>query len=335
MMDSTPAGSTASLVFGPVPSRRLGRSLGVNTIPPKVCSYSCAYCQVGRTTSLETERRAFFPPDEVFESVRAKVRDLRARGKRIDFVSLVPDGEPSLDLGLGRCIRLLKTLGIPVAVISNASLLGREDVRAELAAADWVSVKVDAVRERTWRGLNRPHRSLHLADILEGVLAFRSSYAGRLVTESMLVAGRNDRDEDVDAVATFLARLAPAVSYLAVPTRPPADARIRPASTLALTRAHERIGAGGQLVELLAASEGDSFSSTRDPAADLLAITAVHPMRRAAVDGMLARSHAGWEVVRDLLDDGRLAETEYLGETYYLRSFIQERRSKGQANGGG
>jgi wyosine [tRNA(Phe)-imidazoG37] synthetase (radical SAM superfamily) len=325
----------ASLVFGPVPSRRLGRSLGVNTIPPKVCSYSCAYCQVGRTTSLEAERRTFFPAEELFESVRVKVDDLRERGEQLDFVSLVPDGEPTLDLGLGRCIRLLKTLGVPVAVISNASLLGREDVRAELAAADWVSVKIDAVSERTWKGLNRPHRSLVLADILDGVLAFRSSYAGRLVTETMLVAGRNDRDEDVDATAAFLARVAPATAYIAVPTRPPADARVKPASVLVLTRAHERIGAGGQNVELLAASEGDSFSSSGDAAEDLLAITAVHPMRRAAVVGMLARADAGWEVVRGLLDDGRLVETPYAGESWYVRGFIQRRCSEGQTHGGG
>lgn len=324
-----------SLVFGPVPSRRLGRSLGVNTIPHKVCSYSCAYCQVGRTDRFETERRAFHPPEEVFASVRDRVRELRDRGERLDYVSIVPDGEPTLDIGLGRCIELVKTLGIPVAVITNASLLPRRDVRVDLAAADWVSVKVDAVRQRAWKGLNRPHRSLVLEDILEGVRTFRSEYRGRLVTETMLVAGLNDGSEDLGAVALFLANLAPETAYLAVPTRPPADARVRPAPGLALTRAHELIAGLGQRVELLTGSEGDSFSSSGDPAADLLAITAVHPMRRAAVEELLERTNAGWTVVRSLLEDGRLTETSYAGETYYLRNFGKNRAAEARTNGGG
>ena len=206
-MRSASAVPAPPLVFGPVPSRRLGRSLGVNTIPHKVCSYSCAYCQVGRTEQFETERRAFFPPEQVYASVRDRVRKVRDRGERLDYVSIVPDGEPTLDVNLGRCIGLLKTLGVPVAVITNASLLTREDVRADLTAADWVSVKVDAAREHAWRRLNRPHRSLVLEDILGGVSAFRSEYRGRLVTETMLVAERNDGDEDLDTLAAFLARL--------------------------------------------------------------------------------------------------------------------------------
>lgn len=334
-MRSAAAAPAPSLVFGPVPSRRIGRSLGVNTIPHKVCTYSCAYCQVGRTDRFETERRAFFPPEQVFASVRDRVRELHDRGERLDYVSIVPDGEPTLDANLGRCIRLLKTLGVPVAVITNASLLSRKDVRADLAVADWVSVKVDVVRQRAWKGLNRPHRSLVLEDVLEGVRAFRSEYPGRLVTETMLVAGRNDGDEDLDALAAFVARLAPEIAYLAVPTRPPADARVGPASGIVLTRVHELLRALGQRAELLTGSEGDSFSSSGDPVADLLSITAVHPMRRAAVEELLGRANAGWTVVRELLADGRLAETSYAGETYYLKNFMPSRGVEARTNRGG
>ena len=334
-MGNETVGPAASLVFGPVPSRRLGRSLGVNTIPHKVCTYSCSYCQVGRTTRYSVERQAFFPADAIFEGVRGRLGELRNRHERCDFVSLVPDGEPTLDLGLGRCIRLLKTLGIPVAVITNASLLDRRDVRADLVAADWVSVKVDAVRERTWRALNRPHRSLVLADILEGVVAFRRTYAGRLVTESMLVRGANDGDEDVDALAVFLARLAPALAYLALPTRPPADARVKAASPAAFTRAHQLSMAWGQPVEMLTGSEGNRFSASGDPVADLLSITAVHPMRRAAVEALLARTHARWQVVHDLVMDGRLTETPFAGDMFYLRSFSKGHCESTQTPEGG
>lgn len=334
-MGDASAAPEARLVFGPVPSRRLGRSLGVNTIPHKVCSYSCRYCQVGRTTRHSVERQSFYPPEQIFEAVRARLRELRSRGEPCDYVTLVPDGEPTLDLGLGRCIRLLKTLGTPVAVITNASLLDRQDVRDDLAAADWVSVKVDAVRERPWRRLNRPHRSLALAAILDGVREFRRQFIGRLVTETMLVDGANDADEDVDALAAFLARLAPATSYLAVPIRPPADARVRAPSLGSLTRAHELVKALGQLVELLTGSEGDAFSASADPAADLLSITAVHPMRKTAVEALLARTGTEWNLVERLVAEGRLVETRFTGERYFLKNFPNERRTGAPMQQGG
>jgi wyosine [tRNA(Phe)-imidazoG37] synthetase (radical SAM superfamily) len=334
-MRETSADPSAHLVFGPVPSRRLGRSLGVNSIPHKVCSYSCRYCQVGRTTKFSVERQSFFAPERILEAVRGRLGELRDRGERCDYVTLVPDGEPTLAVGLGRCIRLLKALGTPVAVITNASLLDRPDVRDDLAAADWVSVKVDAVRERSWRRLNRPHWRLVLADILEGVREFRRRFTGRLVTETMLVDGMNDGDEDIDALAGYLVRLGPATAYLAVPTRPPADARVRAASLGSLTRAHELVGTLGQPVELLTGSEGDAFSASADPAADLLSITAVHPMRKTAVEALLARTGTAWSLVERLLAEGRLAETPFAGESYFLRNFHHERRTEAQTQRGG
>ena len=136
-----------AIAFGPVPSRRLGQSLGINNIPPKSCSYACVYCQVGRTLELAVERRAFRPPVEVVHRVETRVREVRARGEAIDYLTFVPDGEPTLDLHLGREITGLRPLGIPVAVITNAFLLDRSDVQSDLLRADWVSLKVDAVRD--------------------------------------------------------------------------------------------------------------------------------------------------------------------------------------------
>jgi len=100
-------------VFGPVPSRRLGRSLGINNIPPKICSYSCVYCQLGRTLRMEIERRAFYEPEELIRAVRERVEELREGGERIDYLTFVPDGEPTLDSNLGEEIAALKDLGIP------------------------------------------------------------------------------------------------------------------------------------------------------------------------------------------------------------------------------
>ena len=119
-----------NIIFGPVPSRRLGRSLGINNIPPKICSYTCVYCQLGRTVKMQVERKPFYPPELIFKSVQEKVAQARRQDESIDYLAFVPDGEPTLDENLEQTIKLLKTVGIPVAVITNASLITDPKVQA-------------------------------------------------------------------------------------------------------------------------------------------------------------------------------------------------------------
>jgi len=164
------------IAFGPVPSRRLGRSMGINNIPPKVCTYSCVYCQLGRTTKMPVERRAFYEPEEILRDVQKKVERAKEAGERIDYLTFVPDGEPTLDVNLGNEVELLRSLGIKIAIITNSSLIWREDVREDLMKADWVSVKMDSVREETWREINRPHGALRLSSILDGALKFAKAH---------------------------------------------------------------------------------------------------------------------------------------------------------------
>jgi len=232
------------IAFGPVPSRRLGRSVGINHIPPKTCSYACVYCQVGRTSQLRIARRAFYAEDDIVADVERKVDDARLAGETVDYLTFVPDGEPTLDVGLGRVIERLKPLGIKIAVITNGSLLWRADVRETLAAADWVSVKVDAVRPNIWRRINRPHRSLWLSAVLDGMLAFAEAYRGELVTETMLVRGVNDDAAHLADVASFLAQLQPAKAYLAVPTRPPAEPWVEPPPEAVINHAFQLLRGG-------------------------------------------------------------------------------------------
>ncbi|MGM0627971.1 MAG: radical SAM protein, partial [Candidatus Fermentibacterota bacterium] len=177
------------IAFGPVPSRRLGRSLGVNNIPPKTCTYACVYCQLGTTGRIRMDRQELYAPEELASAVRDKVAASREKGESIDYLTFVPDGEPTLDVNLGRHMELLRPLGIPIAVISNASLVWREDVRSDLSGADWVSLKADAASEDVWRRVNRPHGRLDLQAIQEGMLAFAEGFDGKLVTETMLVRG--------------------------------------------------------------------------------------------------------------------------------------------------
>ena len=312
------------IAFGPVPSRRLGRSLGINNIPPKICTYSCVYCQLGRTIKMQVDRQAFYEPEQVVDTVREKVENARASGESIDYLTFVPDGEPTLDVNLGREIELLRPLGIPIAVISNASLVGREDVRAELAQADWVSLKTDAVSEKTWRRTNRPHGKLQLASIHDGMLEFAQSYEGQLMTETMLVRDTNDSEEALRAVADFLARLEPDRAYLAIPTRPPAEPWAQPPSEAVINRAYQVLSEKVDQVEYLIGYEGNAFAFTGDVEDDLLSITAVHPMREDAIDDFLDRAGADGSVVQQLVDGGQLIETEYGERTFYMRKLHLE-----------
>jgi len=313
--------------FGPVPSRRLGKSLGINNIPAKVCTYSCIYCQVGRTTKTPNERCLFYEPEDILQDVRCRLADAKAAAEQVDYLTFVPNGEPSLDLNLGREIMLLKTLKVPVGVITNSSLLWRDDVREELGKADWVSLKIDAVQNGIWRKINRPNKLLRLPQILEGALAFAKEYSGQLVTETMLVRGLNDNEDCMGAVADFIHRLRPSRAYLSIPTRPPAEIWVCAPGEEALNRTYQIFAKQVKAVQYLNVYEGDAFAFTGDIEKDLLGITAVHPMRKEAVSKQLSRAGSSWEVVDRLVARGDLVETSYDGHTYYMRRFSKEKNT--------
>jgi wyosine [tRNA(Phe)-imidazoG37] synthetase (radical SAM superfamily) len=268
---------------------------------------------------MQIERREFYRPEGIAREVGDRLVEVVRNGDSVDFLSFVPDGEPTLDVNLGREIELLRTFDLPVAVITNASLLSLPDVRQELATADWVSLKVDSVEEDVWRRLNRPHKKLILSDILEGLMVFRDMFSGTLVTETMLVAGVNDTDRHAVDTAAFLSRLKPDKVYLSVPTRPPAQAWVKPPSSDAMVRCHDIFAKQVDIVEYLMGYEGDTFSAAGDPRENLLGVTAVHPMRAQAVTELLDKAGASWAVVEELLRDGSLREVDYAGHRYYLR----------------
>lgn len=313
-----------SIVFGPVPSRRLGRSLGINNIPPKVCSYSCVYCQVGRTSDCTIRRREFYSPDSIASAVRERVSQLRDSGEAIDYLTFVPDGEPTLDVRLGEEIDRLRPLAIPVAVITNASLLWRPEVRSELDRADWVSVKVDAATPEVWERVQRPHRELSFDQVRGGLRAFAASFPGTLATETMLVRGVNDSAEHVAQVAELAAEIRPSVAFVAIPTRPPSEPWVVPPDEATVNRAVQAMKARVPSVEYLIGHEGTAFSGSGDAAQDILNITAVHPLRDDAAQELLTRNHADRAVLRSLLDAGELVETAYLGQTFYVRRFKRD-----------
>ncbi|MBN2870337.1 MAG: radical SAM protein [Campylobacterales bacterium] len=314
------------LTFGPVPSRRLGRSLGINNIPSKICSYACVYCQLGKTLHNQIARSSFYTVDEIVESVGARIEILERKNESIDYLAFVPDGEPTLELHLGEMFDALKMFKIPIAIISNASLICLEEVRKDLLKADWVSLKMDAATEALWHTINRPNKALSLGEIKQGMSDFRKSYTGFFATETMLVKGVNDTPEELTKIAQFLRTLSPTKSYISVPTRPPAEEWVRIPDERTLTDAYRIFTEHGLDAELITEYEGDIFTLTDDPASDILSITSVHPMRREAVEKLLQKGSAPWSVIDDLVAAGTLLELHYDDHTYYARKLSRNKQ---------
>ena len=310
------------ITFGPVPSRRLGQGLGVNNIPPKACKYSCAYCQLGRTKKMEAKFRPFYDPNDIQKSVAPKIDLVEKAGESIDYVTFVPDGEPSLDINLGNEIERLRGTGKKIAVITNSSLVWHERVKEALKKADWVSVKVDSVQKDIWRKINRPHRSLELEKILNGIIDFAREFQGKLVTETMLVRNLNDKEEHIKKLAQFMNRLSPDIVYLSVPIRPPAEKWVLPPTEETLIRAYHLLNTEVKNVEYLIGYEGKAFAFTGDVDKDLLDITAVHPMREEAVTEFLKKAKAEWSAVDQLIKKGLMVKKNFQSKTFYTRKLF-------------
>jgi wyosine [tRNA(Phe)-imidazoG37] synthetase (radical SAM superfamily) len=209
-------------IFGPVPSRRLGRSLGIDVIPPKTCSYDCVYCESGPTTRLTVKRQAFIEPEQVIHDLLAYFQDHPGGADVLTFSSA---GEPTLYEPLGELIREIKRQfrSLPLVVLTNGSLLWDAAVRQALLHADRVVPSLDAVTETVFRNLNRPHPSLDLAVIFEGLKAFRRDYRGQFHLEVMLVSGFNDQPEELGRMRPLIDLLNPDRVELNTVVRPPAE----------------------------------------------------------------------------------------------------------------
>ncbi|MCW3806693.1 radical SAM protein [Plebeiibacterium marinum] len=309
------------IIFGPVPSRRLITSLGINNIlPPKQCSYSCVYCQVGETSNKSMFRTELYKPQHIYEKVKSHLKkiDLTHRPK---YLTIVANGEPTLDINLGTLIRQLQQLGLPVAVITNASLLDKEHTRNDLYNADWVSVKIDSVNEASWKKINRPYIWLNLDAILEGIKIFSNDYKGILNTETMLVEGYNDSISDIQNTAKFISGLKPNKAYISIPTRPPVEKGVKPVSEARIAEAWQIFKNHNINVETLTGFEGTDTGYTGDAQADILTISSVHPLREDTIDELLEKDSADHSVLEQLIQNGKIKKSSFNGFNYYTRTY--------------
>jgi wyosine [tRNA(Phe)-imidazoG37] synthetase (radical SAM superfamily) len=229
-------------IFGPVPSRRLGRSLGIDLIPYKTCTYDCLYCQVGRTTEKTTTRKSWVSMDEVIAELKTKL------STKPDYITLSGSGEPTLCSDCGRLIEKIKQItSIPIAVITNGSLLFNYQVRRELLGADVVMPSLDAGDEETFKKINRPSPEITFDKMLQGLIDFRREYDGKYWLEVFLVAGLNDSDGQIEKIAACIEKIRPDKVQLNTVTRPPAE-NVKPVTKQRLAEIAKRIYKNAEVI---------------------------------------------------------------------------------------
>jgi wyosine [tRNA(Phe)-imidazoG37] synthetase (radical SAM superfamily) len=207
-------------VYGPVPSQRLGRSLGVDLVPFKTCTFDCVYCQLGRTTNKTLERREYFPVAEIADALKRKLAEEDAP----DAITLAGSGEPALNSGIGDLIVEIKRMSnIPVAVLTNGALLWRSDVQDALMPADLVLPSLDAGDERLFRYVNRPHEDLSFDRMVDGIASFTRRFRGAVRLEVMLLSGVTGMPPEARKIAALVERIAPDRVQLNTVSRPPAE----------------------------------------------------------------------------------------------------------------
>jgi wyosine [tRNA(Phe)-imidazoG37] synthetase (radical SAM superfamily) len=309
-----------SVVFGPVPSRRLGYSLGINTIKHKICTYDCVYCQVGQTTCRSTCGDCCLSPYELYFFVKEKIEQLESQKARVDYITFIPNGEPTLDSGLAKEIALLKDFGYKIAVFTNSSLLWNDKVKENLLFADYVSVKVDTVNEATWEALNRPHRRLRLDRILDGIREFTGTFEGVLTTETMLIKNVNDSLEEIGRVGDYLDTVKRSASYFTIPTRPPVEQYAVPPEPRVLEELAKVIRRTIPKSEMLCSPESGDFIATESIEKGLRGILAVHPMREDAVEQLVRVKGGSKDNLEEMIRAGLIHKVMYKGTWFYVGS---------------
>lgn len=305
-----------SYVFGPIASRRLGRSLGVDPIIYKACNWNCVYCQLGRTTPLRHERQDFVPADDVVAEVR-QVLGEHAPGS-IDWITFGGSGEPTLHASLGDMLRGVKAMTeIPLAVLTNGALLYRPEIQVELMAADAVLPTLDAGNDELFQRINRPWPELTFGRLVDGLVAFRRVFGGKLWVEVMLIQGVNDGEQELRDIAAVLERIRPHEVHINRPVRPPAEGWVQPPDEEALARAVRIFGSNARVVAATAPCL--ELSPRGDVHSAIVEILTRHPMSLEELVQALER----WEpadvgqALASLARDGRVRSVTRMGRQFW------------------
>ena len=308
-----PVATPVSTVYGPVPSRRLGFSLGIDLFQGKTCSFDCVYCQLGKSGKKTSVRRDYVPAARVLEDVKKAL----AKGQRIDHITFSGSGEPTLHAGIGALIKAIKKVTkIPVAVLTNSSLLGLKEVRDSLKAADIVVPSLDAALPPAWKKVNRPLPSLNLDAIVGGLATFKKRFKGQVWLEVMLVKGLNDKPEHIQALKKAIARIKPDKVQLNTVTRPPAEKSAAPLTLAELESVRLRLGGNTEVVAGF--QEKKQTAGNRRLKEVLFGLIRRRPVTLEDMASALGESRDAVRAHLDLLlQERRIVSTTHKGQVFY------------------
>ncbi len=301
-----------SHIFGPVPSRRLGLSLGIDLVPAKTCSYDCLYCQVGRTTGKIVEPEAFVPVRNIIEELEERLEKVAP-----DTITLSGSGEPTLYSPMAQLISSIKQVtDIRIAILTNGSLFWKDEVRAGVLEAQIIAPTLSTVFEETYRSIHRPHMDLELGMIMEGLKALRRDFHGFIFLEVVLLAGFNDSEKEIEGLKRVIEEISPDRVQLNTVVRPPADSR---ALSLDMERLEEIKNAVGNRAEIIADIPPEQRRQVFESYEDTILETARRrPMRAVDLANVLNLPLEDVErLLEGLLGKGDLSVTGHGEETYY------------------
>jgi wyosine [tRNA(Phe)-imidazoG37] synthetase (radical SAM superfamily) len=299
-------------VYGPVPSRRLGFSLGIDLVPFKTCSLNCIYCQLGRTPQKSVERKIYTQKDNICEKVQEALR----KTQRIDYVTFSGSGEPTLNSEIGAVIREVKKItALPVAVLTNGTLLFREDVQKDLLEADVVCPSLDAASDVMFQKINRPHDRLKLDSIIQGLKKFGMIYKGKIWLEVMLIKDFNDSTEELSKIRDAISGIQPDRVYLNTVVRPPAEIYAKPLSSDEMMTVKNYFD---NRCEVIAEFHGQHIGEAQNVEDAIIEMTKRRPLVIIDIAKVLGVSETNAKTwVNALKDSGKLKERQYKGEKYY------------------
>jgi wyosine [tRNA(Phe)-imidazoG37] synthetase (radical SAM superfamily) len=249
-------------IFGPVPSRRLGRSLGVDLVPFKTCTFDCIYCDLGRTTHKTITRQAYVSSEEIQGELELNSSVLE---KKPDYITLSGSGEPTLNTDIGEIVQRIKEItSIPIAILTNSSLLSSKEVRKDLSEGDVVLPSLDAITPALFEYINRSHQSLKIEEIISGLIQFRKEYRGQIWLEILFCRGVNDGNEEVEKFKGVIEKIEPDRVQLNTPVRPPAEDFVFPLTSVQLEEIRERLGDKAEIISEFTAPLGEEFNSLKD-----------------------------------------------------------------------